>query len=108
MIRTRLSLFYLAGYLIPAGLLLLFAPTFALRLLLSNGEYGDVFPRMARDIRDRRKTWIETTAICSRCHNQTWANGGLNKRTQMCIDQIARILSAWRAKLLLQRATFEG
>ena len=47
MIRTRLSLFYLAGYLIPAGLLLLFAPTFALRLLLSNGEYGDVFPRMA-------------------------------------------------------------
>jgi len=43
MIRTRLSLFYLAGYLIPAGLLLLFAPTFALRLLLSNGEYGDVF-----------------------------------------------------------------
>jgi hypothetical protein len=45
--RTRLSLFYLAGYLIPAGLLLLFAPTFALRILLSNGDYGDVFPRMA-------------------------------------------------------------
>jgi uncharacterized protein YjeT (DUF2065 family) len=44
--RTRLSLFYLAGYLIPAGLFLLFAPTFTLRLLLSNGDYGDVFPRM--------------------------------------------------------------
>jgi len=47
MTRTRLSLFYLAGYLIPAGLLLLFAPTFSIKLLLSNGEYGDVFPRLA-------------------------------------------------------------
>jgi uncharacterized protein YjeT (DUF2065 family) len=45
--RTRLSLFYLAGYLIPAGFLLLFAPNFTLRLLLSNGNYGDLFPRMA-------------------------------------------------------------
>ena len=45
--RTRFSLFYLAGYLIPAGFLLLIAPDFTLRLLLSNGSYGDVFPRMA-------------------------------------------------------------
>jgi uncharacterized protein YjeT (DUF2065 family) len=45
--KTRFSLFYLAGYLIPAGLLLLFAPTFSTRLLLSNGDYGDVFPRLA-------------------------------------------------------------
>src|SRR6185436_3783690 len=45
--KTRFSLFYLAGYLIPAGLLLLFAPTFSTRLLLSNGDYGEVFPRMA-------------------------------------------------------------
>jgi uncharacterized protein YjeT (DUF2065 family) len=45
--KTRFSLFYLAGYLIPAGILLLFAPTFSTRLLLSNGDYGDVFPRMA-------------------------------------------------------------
>jgi len=45
--RTRLSLFYLAGYLIPAGFLLLFAPTFTLKLLLSNGDYGNVFPRVA-------------------------------------------------------------
>jgi hypothetical protein len=44
--RTRLSLFYLAGYLIPIGFLLLFAPTFTLRLLLSNGDYGSVFPRV--------------------------------------------------------------
>jgi len=45
--KTRFSLFYLAGYLIPAGLLLLIAPTFSTRLLLSNGEYGNVFPRLA-------------------------------------------------------------
>ena len=45
--RTRFSLFYLAGYLIPAGLLLLLAPRFSTKLLLSNGEYGDVFPRLA-------------------------------------------------------------
>jgi hypothetical protein len=47
MTRTRLSLFYLAGYLTFAGLDLLFVPTFALRLLLSNGSYGEVFPRLA-------------------------------------------------------------
>jgi hypothetical protein len=45
--KTRFSLFYLAGYLIPAGLLLLVAPTFSTKLLLSNGDYGDVFPRLA-------------------------------------------------------------
>lgn len=45
--RTRLSLFYLAGYLTFAGLALLLVPTFALQLLLSNGEYGEVFPRLA-------------------------------------------------------------
>jgi len=37
--RTNLSLFYLAGYLIPAGLLLLFVPEFATKLLLSNRTY---------------------------------------------------------------------
>ena len=45
--RTRLSLFYLAGYLTFAGLALLLVPSFALKLLLSNGDYGDVFPRLA-------------------------------------------------------------
>lgn len=42
--RTRLSLYYLAGYLTFAGLALLLVPTFALKLLLSNGDYGEVFP----------------------------------------------------------------
>jgi hypothetical protein len=37
--RTHLSLFYLAGYLIPAGLLLLFVPEWATKLLLSNRTY---------------------------------------------------------------------
>lgn len=37
--RTNLSLYYLAGYLIPAGLLLLFVPEFATKLLLSNHTY---------------------------------------------------------------------
>ena len=45
--RTRLSLFYLAGYLTFAGLALLLVPSFALKLLLSNGDYGDYFPRLA-------------------------------------------------------------
>ena len=45
--KTRFSLFYLAGYLIPAGFALLLAPQFATKLLFSNGEYGDVFPRVA-------------------------------------------------------------
>lgn len=45
--RTRLSLFYLVGYLIPSGVMLLIAPRFALKLLLSNSDYGDVFPRAA-------------------------------------------------------------
>lgn len=45
--RTRLSLFYLVGYLIPSGIMLLVAPHFALKLLLSNSDYGNIFPRTA-------------------------------------------------------------
>jgi hypothetical protein len=37
--RTNLSLYYLAGYLVPAGILLLFVPEWATRLLLSNRTY---------------------------------------------------------------------
>ena len=37
--RTHLSLYYLAGYLVPAGLLLLFVPEWATKLLLSNRTY---------------------------------------------------------------------
>jgi len=44
---TRLSLFYVAGYLLPAGVGLLFAPQIALRLLLSDGDYGNIFPPLA-------------------------------------------------------------
>ena len=44
--RTRLSFFYLAGYLLAAGVLLMAAPQFTLQLLLSNGTYGDVMPRL--------------------------------------------------------------
>jgi uncharacterized protein YjeT (DUF2065 family) len=39
--RTHLSLYYLAGYLLPAGLLLLTVPEFARKLLLSNRDYDD-------------------------------------------------------------------
>jgi uncharacterized protein YjeT (DUF2065 family) len=39
--RTHLSLYYLAGYLLPAGLLLLAVPEFARKLLLSNRDYDD-------------------------------------------------------------------
>jgi uncharacterized protein YjeT (DUF2065 family) len=44
--RTHRSLFYVIGYLIPGGLGLLIAPQMALKLLFSNGNYGDVMPRM--------------------------------------------------------------
>jgi uncharacterized protein YjeT (DUF2065 family) len=37
--RTNLSLYYLAGYLVPAGLLLVFVPESATKLLLSNHTY---------------------------------------------------------------------
>ena len=43
---TRLSLFYLATYLIGAGVALVAAPGLALTLLFSNGHYGDVMPRL--------------------------------------------------------------
>jgi uncharacterized protein YjeT (DUF2065 family) len=44
--RTRLSFFYLATYLLGAGVALAFAPSLALKLLFSNGTYGDVVPRL--------------------------------------------------------------
>jgi peptidoglycan/LPS O-acetylase OafA/YrhL len=45
--RTRLSLYYVVAYLAVAGLALLLVPDFALSLLLSNGDYGEIFPRFA-------------------------------------------------------------
>ncbi len=45
--RTHLSLYYLAGYLLPAGVALLVAPEFARKLLLSNGTYEDPPFRLA-------------------------------------------------------------
>lgn len=45
--RTHLSLYYLAGYVLPSGLLLLIAPAFATKLLLSNHTYEDAPLRLA-------------------------------------------------------------
>jgi hypothetical protein len=45
--KTRLSLFYLGSYLALIGLGLLFVPAETLKLLQSNSDYGDVFPRIA-------------------------------------------------------------
>jgi uncharacterized membrane protein YoaK (UPF0700 family) len=44
--RTHLSLYYLAGYLVVAGVALIATGQLAMRLLLSNGEYGDALPRL--------------------------------------------------------------
>lgn len=44
--RTRLSLYYLATYLVGAGVALVAVPGLALTLLFSNGHYGDVMPRL--------------------------------------------------------------
>ena len=45
--KTRLRLFYLGSYLTIIGFGLLFAPHGTLKLLQSNGDYGDIFPRVA-------------------------------------------------------------
>lgn len=45
--RTHVSLYYLCTYLLLGGLVLLFFPAFGLKLFLSTGDYGDVFPRVA-------------------------------------------------------------
>jgi bacteriorhodopsin len=41
-----LTLIYLAAYLLIGGCGFLVAPALALRLLLSNGAYGDIMPRV--------------------------------------------------------------
>ena len=45
--KTRLSLYYLGCYLVLIGVGLLLAPHETLRILQSDREYGDVFPRVA-------------------------------------------------------------
>lgn len=45
--RTNLSPYYLVGYVVPSGVLLLFAPTFATQLLLSNQTYDEAPLRLA-------------------------------------------------------------
>ena len=47
MSKTRISLYYLGTYLTIIGFGLLFAPDGILKVLQSNGAYGDVFPRVA-------------------------------------------------------------
>ncbi len=44
--KTRLSLFYLAGYLIVGGVGFLAFPQTMLTMFLSNGNYSDVMVRM--------------------------------------------------------------
>ena len=44
--RTRLSLFYLGSYLVIIGFGLLFTPHATLKVLQSNRDYGDIFPRV--------------------------------------------------------------
>src|SRR5262245_2683018 len=45
-ILQRLTFIYLASYLLVGGFGLLLMPELTLRLLLSNGNYGDVMPRL--------------------------------------------------------------
>ena len=44
--RIRLSLYYLATYLVGAGIALILAPSLTLKLLFASGQYGDVLPRL--------------------------------------------------------------
>lgn len=43
--KTRLSLYYLASYLLVGGVGLLLVPELALKLLFSSGDYGTAMPR---------------------------------------------------------------
>lgn len=43
--RTRLCIWYVAGYLVVSGLALLLAPSTALAMMLSDTDYGLVMPR---------------------------------------------------------------
>jgi len=45
--RMRISLFYLGSYLTIIGFGLLLVPHETLKILQSNGDYDDVFPRVA-------------------------------------------------------------
>lgn len=45
--KTHLSLYYLAAYLLLLGFAMLLIPTQTLKFLLSNGSYGEVFPRLS-------------------------------------------------------------
>jgi hypothetical protein len=45
--KTRLSLFYLGSYLILGGVGLLLVPRWTLKVLQSNRDYGNIFPRVA-------------------------------------------------------------
>ena len=45
--RTHISLYYLCTYLLLGGFVLLLFPAQGLKLFLSTGDYGDVFPRVA-------------------------------------------------------------
>lgn len=42
----RLTLIYLCSYLSFGGAGMMLAPDLALRLLFSNGDYGDIMPRL--------------------------------------------------------------
>ncbi|HEV8130022.1 MAG TPA: hypothetical protein VGQ81_02130 [Acidobacteriota bacterium] len=44
--KTNFSLWYVVAYLVPTGAVLMVAPDVMLRILLSSGDYGDVFPRL--------------------------------------------------------------
>lgn len=44
--RTHLSLFYVVGYLLAAGIFLLISPRLALKLLFSTADYGVILPRL--------------------------------------------------------------
>ncbi len=45
--KTRLSLFYLIGYLSLTGLALMIAPAWTLKTLFASREYDDAMPRFA-------------------------------------------------------------
>ena len=99
--RTNLSLYYLAGYLIPAGLLLLFVPEFATKLAKDLRRAFPVFYDESGAIGRRYRRQDEIgTPFCLTVDGQTMQDGTVTIRDRdtlqqerVAADQLQRVIT---------------
>jgi hypothetical protein len=89
MTRTRLSLYYLAGYLLLGGFLLLFFPREGLHLLLSTGDYGDVLAPIAV----KRCVDVGLPLTTGRSHRSAQGPGRANSGTRPTLTISSPVVS---------------